>query len=88
MSVGGPTGEARPPRTEVLASTLLAACNGDYSVAIRLLGRTRDVLIKAQGATHSAPPRDHRDVAVVVPIDNFGKRRAALTPRSDADASA
>jgi hypothetical protein len=48
MTVGGPTSEARPPRAEVLASALLAACNGDYSVAIRLLRRTLDVLLKAQ----------------------------------------
>lgn len=50
MSVGGPTSEARSPRAEVLASALLAACNGDYSVAVRLLRRTLDVLRKAQGS--------------------------------------
>jgi len=50
MSVGGPTGEPRPPTAEVLATALLAACNGDSSDAIRLLRRTRDVLRKTQGA--------------------------------------
>ena len=56
MSVGGPTGEARPPTAEVLANALLAACNGDCSVAIRLLRRTLDVLLKAQGARLSEGP--------------------------------
>ena len=50
MSVGGPTGEDRPPTAEVLANALLAACNGDSSVAIRLLRRTLDVLLQAQEA--------------------------------------
>ena len=49
MSVGGPTGEARPPTADVLASVLLAACHGDYDFAIRLLRRTLDVLVKARG---------------------------------------
>ena len=53
MSVGGPTGEDRPPTAEVLANALLAACNGDCSVAIRLLRRTLDVLLKAQGTSLS-----------------------------------
>ena len=56
MSVGGPTGEARPPTPEVLANALLTACNGDCSVAIRLLRRTLDVLLKAQGAGLSEDP--------------------------------
>jgi hypothetical protein len=56
MSVGGPTGEARPPTAEVLASALLAACNGDCSIAIRLLRRTLDVLPKTQGARLSEGP--------------------------------
>ena len=56
LSVGGPTGEARPPTAEVLASALLAACNGDSTVAIRLLRRTRDVLLKTQGAGPSEGP--------------------------------
>jgi hypothetical protein len=56
MSVGGPTGEARPPTAEVLASALLAACSGDNSVAIRLLRRTRDVFLKTQGAGPSEGP--------------------------------
>jgi hypothetical protein len=56
MSDGGPTGEDRPPTAEVLANALLAACNGDCSVAIRLLRRTLDVLLKAQGARLSKGP--------------------------------
>jgi len=56
MSVGGPTSEARPPREEMLANALLAACNGDYSVAVALLRRTLDVLLKAQAAKLSAGP--------------------------------
>lgn len=50
MSVGGPTGEARPPTADVLASALLAACGGDYIAAIQLLHRTLEVLYKAQEA--------------------------------------
>lgn len=50
MSVGGPTGEARQPTADALASALLASCRGDYDVAIGLLRRTLDVLIKAQRA--------------------------------------
>ena len=49
MSAGGPTGEARPPTAEVLASALLAACNGDRNAAFRLLRRTLDVLPKSEG---------------------------------------
>ncbi len=56
MSVGGPTGEARLPAAEALASALLAACNGDSSVAIRLLRRTCDVLLKTQGVGPSERP--------------------------------
>jgi hypothetical protein len=50
MSAGGPTGQARPPTADALASALLAACDGDYSLAIRLLCATLDVLRKAQAA--------------------------------------
>lgn len=48
MSVGALTGEARSPTADALASALLAACDGDYGVAIRLVRRTLDVLLKAQ----------------------------------------
>lgn len=50
MSVGALTGEARSPTADALASALLAACDGDYGVAIRLVRRTLDVLLKAQVA--------------------------------------
>ena len=56
MSVGGPTGEPRPPTADALASAPLAAGRGNHDVAIRPLRRTLDVLIKAQGARLT----DHR----------------------------
>lgn len=48
MSEGGPTSQSRCPAPGVLATAILASCEGDFDSAIEVLTKAADMLCLAR----------------------------------------